>query len=73
MSPTFNDQSSKTQHTDPVTEARNTTHPMQAAARFERYKVLIRKLAHHMSGTGEAMTKAERSELHEITKWEPAP
>ncbi len=40
---------------------------MDATVRFERYRVLIRKLAHQRSGTGPAMTQEERSELRHIT------
>jgi hypothetical protein len=40
---------------------------MEATLRFERYRVLIRKLAHHRSGTGQAMTNDERGELRQLT------
>ena len=40
---------------------------MEATFRFERYRVLIRKLAHHRSGTGQAMTSDERGELRQLT------
>jgi hypothetical protein len=42
---------------------------MVATFRFERYRVLIRKLAHHKSGTGQAMTSEERYELRQLTAY----
>ena len=63
----------KPQLADPVPEAKSESGPTFVITRFERYKVLVRKLAHHLSGTGEAMTKEERSELREIMRWGTCP
>ena len=61
------------QLTGPFSKSKNESGPTPAITRFERYKVLVRKLAHHLSGTGEAMTKEERGELREIMRREAAP
>ena len=58
---------------DPVSEAKTESGSTTVITRFERYKVLVRKLAHHLSGTGEVMTKEERGELREIMRWGAAP
>lgn len=51
----------------PDSQPQNYDELMDATVRFERYRVLIRKLAHQRSGTGPAMTQDERSELRGIT------
>ena len=59
----------KPQRSGPISEANNESASMRAEDRFARYKELTRKLAHHISGTGEAITEEERGELRDITKW----
>ena len=69
MSSSLEHQSLKRQLAGSVSDANKASGPMRAVDRFARYKELTRKLAHHISGTGEAITKEERGELREITKW----
>lgn len=73
MSSAFEHQVLNSQLSDSISEAKTECCPMHGAARFDRYKVLVRKLAHHMSGTGDAITKEERRELIEIMSREGAP
>ena len=63
----------KPQRPDPVALAKDESVQPTATTRFESYKLLVRKLAHHLSGTGDAMTQKERSELREIMQWGAAP
>lgn len=42
---------------------------LEATSRFDRHRVLLRKLAHQKSGTGQAMTNEERGELRQLTAY----
>ena len=67
MSSTRQNQGSTPNLTLSIAAATNEAGLVDATARFERYKVLIRKLAHQRSGTGQPMTKEERGELFQFT------
>ena len=67
MSSTRQNRDSTPHLTPPIAAAQNKLGLVDATARFERYKVLIRKLAHQRSGTGQPMTKEERGELFQFT------